>query len=344
MPNDPEDSLLRTVTVPGIYLADAVRTAEENGYNSAYMLRHLKLNLGELDKPGFRLSAGSYNQAIEFLIEHSGIPALGLLVGRSWSPSDFGVLGHGTMCADSLRHALDFFLKYQNITGPVVRLSSIQRDDVIVLSAVDCGLSGAGLQYETENLFIGLVGVLSQEDAASVAVQVNFSSEEPNCADLYRESFACEVTFSQPYNELWLSAKALECARPLANPEAYDMCSRQCEVISNTLMSSGSLSEQIRGIMASSIGTFPSEERIAESMGLSTRTLRRRLSEEGVVFREMLNEARVVLAQAYLKQSRYSVAEIANMVGYSNVPSFHRAFKRVTSKTPSEFRKEISSH
>lgn len=71
-------------------------------------------------------------------------------------------------------------------------------------------------------------------------------------------------------------------------------------------------------------------------LGLSTRTLQRRLKEEGTSFQRTLDEVRTELARHYLKNSSMSGAEISFLLGFEDPNSFFRAFQRWTGKTPRE--------
>ena len=73
---------------------------------------------------------------------------------------------------------------------------------------------------------------------------------------------------------------------------------------------------------------------VARHLGISTRTLQRRLGEEGVTFQRLLADLRGQLAHHYLTQSSYSLTEIAFLLGYDNPNSFHRAFAQWTGQTP----------
>ena len=77
-----------------------------------------------------------------------------------------------------------------------------------------------------------------------------------------------------------------------------------------------------------------STQRVARHLGISTRTLQRRLGDEGVTFQELLADVREGLARHYLTQSTLSLTEIAFLLGYDNPNSFHRAFNRWTGHTP----------
>ncbi len=77
-----------------------------------------------------------------------------------------------------------------------------------------------------------------------------------------------------------------------------------------------------------------SAQGVARHLGISTRTLQRRLGDEGVTFQTLLADLREQLAQHYLTQSSLSLTEIAFLLGYDNANSFHRAFNQWTGRTP----------
>jgi len=73
---------------------------------------------------------------------------------------------------------------------------------------------------------------------------------------------------------------------------------------------------------------------------MSTRTLQRRLSEEGFTYKQLLESVRHTLAEQYIRDERLSLNEISYLLGFSEQSSFSRAFKRWTGKSPSQTRKE----
>lgn len=79
---------------------------------------------------------------------------------------------------------------------------------------------------------------------------------------------------------------------------------------------------------------------VARQLGMSARTLSRKLGAEGAAFPDILNQLRSVLAERYLSERELPVSEIAWLLGYCEVSSFTNAFKRWTGKTPSQFRSE----
>ena len=78
---------------------------------------------------------------------------------------------------------------------------------------------------------------------------------------------------------------------------------------------------------------------VARGLGMSTRTLTRRLADEGKTFAQVLDELRTHLAQSYLRDRDLSISEIAWLLGYQEVSAFTHAFKRWTGETPSACRR-----
>jgi AraC-like DNA-binding protein len=95
----------------------------------------------------------------------------------------------------------------------------------------------------------------------------------------------------------------------------------------------------VREVLPRAGGGVRSVEEVAEALGISTRTLHRKLKAEGVVFSDITDAHQHKQACALLRDARLSVEEVAEQVGYSDVSNFTRAFRRWTGLTPAAFRK-----
>jgi AraC-like DNA-binding protein len=100
-----------------------------------------------------------------------------------------------------------------------------------------------------------------------------------------------------------------------------------------------SLIDQVRNLIAEEFrGGEASLERIADRLGLTPRTLQRKLQELGTSYNDVLDQLRRQLAVRYLREPRMAICEVAYLLGFSEASSFHRAFKRWTGLTPKDFR------
>ncbi len=77
---------------------------------------------------------------------------------------------------------------------------------------------------------------------------------------------------------------------------------------------------------------------VAEILGISERTLQRRLAQSGSTYSEIVQETRFLIASDLLTDSDLNIADIALAAGYDNAPHFSRAFKRLTGMTPRDYR------
>lgn len=129
----------------------------------------------------------------------------------------------------------------------------------------------------------------------------------------------------------------LDAHRPFltANAGMWDFFEPELRRRLNDLGDYASLSAKVRAalieLLPAGSGTT---QGVAKHLGISTRTLQRRLGEEGATFQKVLADLREELAHHYLTQSSLSLTEIAFLLGYDNANSFHRAFNQWTGRTP----------
>jgi AraC-like DNA-binding protein len=95
--------------------------------------------------------------------------------------------------------------------------------------------------------------------------------------------------------------------------------------------------------MSAPMGTNYRLEDMSGRINISSRTLRKKLHDEGTSYRCIVNEMRISTAKAYLKSSSLSIQEIAYMVGYEHSPNFFRAFRKEVGITPDQYRAQSSS-
>ena len=87
----------------------------------------------------------------------------------------------------------------------------------------------------------------------------------------------------------------------------------------------------------------PALSQISGELGMSARTLQRRLSDHGQSYQNLVDFARQELAQQLLRETRYSLAEVAFLTGFSEQSAITRAFKRWSGQTPRSYRLQVRS-
>jgi AraC-like DNA-binding protein len=146
--------------------------------------------------------------------------------------------------------------------------------------------------------------------------------------------FGCPVDFDATGNCLLFRVADLDARLPTAN----SVLLRVNEQVLTDYLARLERSEVTVRVQAKLIQLLPSgevdESSIARALNLSLRSMQRKLNARGVTFRKLLDDTRRQLAEQYLKDSTLSVSEIAYLLGFAEVSSFSRAFRRWTGHAP----------
>lgn len=157
---------------------------------------------------------------------------------------------------------------------------------------------------------------------------------------VYERIFDCPLRFDQPHAGLHFSVEALELPLVHASPTVTAALER----VATELLAAGHSPADFHTRVVSAIGDLLSSGNecsaasVAKKLGVSLRTLQRRLGDDETTFRAVLDEHRAHLARAYLAREDLSLAEIAYLLGFSTSQAFHKAFKRWSDCTPAEYR------
>jgi AraC-like DNA-binding protein len=193
---------------------------------------------------------------------------------------------------------------------------------------------------------VNLVRALREMAGESFALLgVSFVHQRSDCVPAFDAFFGCPVRFGAEENAIVLGQGDL--ARPIrsADDRLLAVLRRYCEeVLSRHAERAPALVERVERMIAERL---PQGEAglstIASKLGVSTRSLTRRLAEHETSFKKLVENIRRDLALRYLEDSGLGLTEIAFLLGYAEVSSFNHAFRRWTGKTPSSVRSKIPS-
>jgi AraC-like DNA-binding protein len=167
--------------------------------------------------------------------------------------------------------------------------------------------------------------------------EVTFRHEAPPTDRHHRESFGCPVTFGSPINGVHLTTEQLGRPMPLADDGLSAYLLAQLDDLW-TRTAERSLVDDVRGAVTDALPDGPpSKSLIARRLGMSERTLHRRLAEQGESFQTLVTDVRRDAARSLLRTGRYSLVEVGFLTGFSDQSAFTRAFKRWTGQTPAAF-------
>jgi AraC-like DNA-binding protein len=152
--------------------------------------------------------------------------------------------------------------------------------------------------------------------------------------------FGCEIEFDAGVDQTTFPGAIKDLALVGSDPYLNNLLIASCEeALAQRATRSGNLRSDIENAIAPLLphGKVSVAE-ISRRLGLSQRTLARRLAAEGLTFGKILDEMRADLAQRHVRDSGYSISQIAWLLGYQEASAFTHAFKRWTGRTPRAMR------
>lgn len=321
-----------------------VAGAAAQGVAPPDVLAAASIDPADLAEPDHRVS-----RAVETRLWHeaarlTGDESFGLHLTERPLVGDFAGLLFAMRSSATLGAAYERMIRYLRLVvqGPALDL----RIDghVARLRHYPPAEAPAPARHAVECLIAGLVVLAKQcVDSAFSPRAVRFRHAAPADIGEHRRVLGPGVRFGEAHDELEIDRALL--TAPLASADAA-----LCEVLDDhlasrlaALPSGGSFLDRARAALAAElVHGEPALPAIAARLRLHPRTLQRRLQQEGTSLSSLLDRVRADLAVRYLSEPRASISDVACHLGFSEVSTFHRAFKRWTGVTPAAYRRARS--
>ena len=273
----------------------------------------------------------------------SGEPALGLLIGARLLASSHGMLGYAALSSGTIRQALELVELYTPLRTSLISISHTVHPGEVRIVFAETRPLGEIQRMVLEAVTLSIKNVL---DAITMGVcqvrRIEFPFAAPRYAPLARDLFRCEVLYGQSSAGAVLPIEAMDVPLKMADPEAFGEAARICQRELDKLTANESLAARVRRLLLERQGRLPSLLVTARMFHMTPRTLHRRLVDEGTSFHALLEDVRRTLAVEHVKSGRFSIEEIAYMLGYSDLANFRRAFRRWELVPPSAYRARIT--
>ncbi|MFK7986231.1 MAG: AraC family transcriptional regulator [Sandaracinaceae bacterium] len=266
------------------------------------------------------------------LLQDPGFP---IDVGRSVTLEAFDVAGYAALSAPDLAGVADVLERYSRIytnAGGTLR----ERDtDGVWLIMPPSGPLPLAARAATEGVLAQQVQIARLASGVQlVPLAVEFRHRAPRDLRAHETFFGVTPRFERP-RARWLVAHAdLGRATVKADPALHRVLVRHADAALASLPKKPSTALAVRHAIAGSLPSGATLESVAKQLVISSRTLRRRLTDEGETFRGLLDEVRHEFAARYLQEDRLSLPEVALLLGFSDDRAFRRAYKRWTGHAP----------
>jgi AraC-like DNA-binding protein len=323
-------------TVPANQALQLIELVKPWGIAAEQLLSPLQLSERALEEPNARLPIGVQDALLRHARQLTQEPALGVHLGLRRRASMYGFLGFAAMTASSLREAIELAVKFSSVVTTAIALRLVVERDVAALRFEEHADPGDVRDIVHLSLVIGLGQIgqaltgFKQAGNAELAI--------PRPAYWHRFEHMFQMRFDQPVTQLVFDAAALDL--PLVMPDRAGMrlAREQCERALGDLSHAGMIVSRVRGLIANA-DRFRTLDEVAAGLGVSARTLKRRLAAQHLSFSELVEEERHQRALLLLRSTQLSLEDITERLGYSTVPNFARAFRRWAGVAPGAYRR-----
>ena len=323
-----------------------LRSAEACGVDYSVLLAEVGIDADILKDNSKHVPSHAMEQLLSLLIEASGDPCFGLHSAQFVEPASYSVLGYISMNCSTLRMIQAKIPIYEKIVGDM-GVTSIEIADGYALQRWTCRFNDKRVRkHEVENVLASWClfarRFLNFEGWHSIWFE-HEGPTDPTSLKEYIKIFGCDVLFNQPASGFRFIESALDEVFPQANEQLLQMLLEHATSILASLDKNQSVTDQVKNLLRLVLKQqTPSSQIIAEMLDMSSRTLQRKLDEEGTSYKDLLNELRLELAIYYLKNTDLSLESIAYQLGYAEARSFYRRFKLWTGRTAGSYRNKLT--
>jgi AraC-like DNA-binding protein len=317
-------------------LCDAIAAA---GGQTDRVLRSAGVERSLLLRPHGFIRSSAFSRLLEESARSTGDSCFGLNFGARFDPEDIGILTYVIVNSPTVAAALRNVERYLHVHNHAPRVSfRIEGCRAYLRYLLTSAGNGTIRQHNEYSMAVLVRTLRAAAGEAWMPQEIQFTHDRGTACD-YDGIFGVPVQFGCAANALVVERDFVERCIATADPKLYRALRRHLDLAFAGTRPEDAWLESARHAIAVSLECGDlTLEGIAAKLGMKGRTLQRRLKAHGVVYRDLLDDARRRLALEYLKDRRRTITEVAFLLGYSELSAFTRAFKRWTGAAPLESR------
>ncbi len=322
-----------------IGLLEILKWMEQQGYSKQALLQNTQIDSARLSDPKATVLPKEELCFYRNLLRVSGKPSIVLEAGFNLKLATYGIWGLALISSPTVEKAIELGIQFVDFTytyNDITFFKETHQAGIRISKAHEMepelgDLERPMIERDVSATFVLLQALLRQDKPVEA---IHFSWKKTSSEDDYTHLFGCPVYFDQAFTELRFSKDCLSYELPQHNVLAMQLCKQQLEQIRPLLNIEESIVEKVQLYLSSTPLYRVTMEECAQGLNISSRTLRRKLNEENNTYQAILDEFRYLLSDKYLTDTRMTLEEIAERLGYSDAANFSHAYKRWAGCTP----------
>jgi len=286
-----------------------------------------------------------YNAIVERAVELTKDEFFGLHAGENLSLAAAGLIAQISQTSETVKQALELCCEFANLGCSALPMQLEEEKDHYKVSMVPNELWRQQSPLAVKHTADGVIAFSIREFHSLTRMKhypiaVHMSWPQPSNVAEYERVFGCPVRFNQDGIAILFRREHVEEKVVTADYNLLRiLVAHAGEKTSQMQHDRGFVAMVKQSVVGLVKPEFPTIEQVAGHLNVSSRTLQRRLKEEGFTYKQLIDELRQEFALGYLKRADLSVGEIAYLLSYADTSAFTRSFKRWTGKTPVEYRR-----
>ncbi len=296
------------------------------------------INLAAVTDPNKRIPYDRVQAFYDRVSELIADPNFGLRCEQFWHPTQMGALGYAWMTSSTLRSAFERLVRFIKVLNDysTIELKETSKSLSLMISVPNKAEVAAFRIDGAMAMLLAMVQSNAGEEFHPHSLKI--THPEPEDARQFYSLFQCPITFGAKFNSFTISTADADAPRSCSNTQLA-LLHDQLLIKYLADLEKGNVVERTKAsIIDNLLSGNISDAIVARSLQMSERTLQRRLREFSTTFKNILNEVREDLANSYIRDSKLTLTEISYMLGFAEMSTFSRAFKRWTGQSPSAFR------
>jgi AraC-like DNA-binding protein len=330
-------------TVTGFGARFAIVALKKHGVATAPLLRRAGLSERDFDSRQHPIAAAAQFKFFEYAAEAMDDSAFGLHLAEDANPREAGLLFYVMSAANDVGEALALFARYSRVVNEALHVKLVPAPQGMVVETGFVGLSRYNAKQATEFGVALTIRALREITGRNVhPTQVSFIHGRTSNLRSFERFFRCPVEFAASSDQFALTQDTL--ALPLMTEDRYLLETLQ-PVCDHAAKKRSTVAGTLRALVENEVQKLlphgkARKHYVAKTLGLSERTLARKLGDERTTYEEVVDQLRQSLALEYLREPGVSLSQTAWLLGYEGASSFNHAFRRWTGRSPSDARNE----
>jgi AraC-like DNA-binding protein len=321
---------------PAVQFRAYVDAFERLGYDVDALLEAIGFPRAQADDPDALISCDVCGALFTLASQRRPLKNLSVKLAAETPIGTFELLDYLIVTSETVGDGLRQFARYIVLVAPSLRIDIHNDEDPIRIEWV--GSPPFGIEYSVTLV----VRNLRIETDNRVSFESVSFRHQPDDVPEIEQVLGCPLRVGADWSGITMPREAWHVPMRRRDPVLRRLLERDPRAVPTQVEGTETPAADLRRVLASRLARGQTEiDAVAHDLGMSSRTLQRRLSEHGLSYQQVLDRMRRELAERSIAGSSLSIGEIAYLVGYSEPAAFHRAFRRWTGATPQAYRQHV---